>query len=144
MIRNKIVRRCVIVVMVGIASACHRGSKGPSAVTPEENAIPPVNSVRGLVDAMRDKYAEKWYKSLSFTQVNKYTIGGKEQSSEWIENLSVPAKLRIDFLPLSQKSGLLIDNSRVSTFSAGKRVETRKLFQPRPFLTSDIYVQSTG
>jgi hypothetical protein len=93
---------------------------------------------------MRDKYAETWYKSLSYTQVNRYTIAGKEQSSEWVENLSVPGKLRIDFLPLSQKSGLLIDNSRVSTFSSGKRIDTRRLYQARPLLISDIYVQSAA
>jgi hypothetical protein len=122
------------------SAACHRGGNTPSEITPEESKVPAVSSVSGLVQAMRDKYAETWYKSLSFTQVNRYTIGGKEQKSEWLENLSVPAKLRIDFLPLTQKSGLLIDNSRVRTFSAGKQIDSRRLFQPRPLLLSDIYV----
>jgi hypothetical protein len=139
---TKLVRSCILIL--GFSAACHRGSGNPEEITPKESSIPAVNTVSGLVDAMRDKYAEKWYKSLSFTQVNKYSIGGKEQSSEWVENLSVPAKLRIDFLPLSQKSGLLVDNSRVSTFSAGKRIDTRRLYQARPFLISDIYAQPTA
>jgi hypothetical protein len=142
MINKQVMRGAAIVFVIGWTVACHRGPKGSDGVTPEGASTPDVKTVSGLVNAMRDKYAENWYKSLSFTQVNKYTIGGKEQTSQWVENLSVPAKLRVDFLPLSQKSGLIIDNSRVSTFSAGKRVDSRRLFQARPFLISDIYVQS--
>lgn len=128
------------VVSSGALAACHRGQKKPATVTPVETTIPAVSSVSGLVQAMRERYEGKWYKSLSFTQVNRYTIGGKEQKSEWIENLSVPSRLRIDFLPRSQKSGLLIDNSRVRTFASGKQIDSRRLFQARPFLISDVYV----
>lgn len=142
MIKNRIIGSFAFALI--LVAACHRGGKGSDTVSPRESAIPPVNSVSGLVNAMRDRYAETWYKSLSFKQINRYTIGGKEQSSEWIENLSVPAKLRIDFLPLSQKSGVLIDNSRVSSFAAGKRVDVRRLYQARPFLISDIYVLPTA
>lgn len=139
MTTKEFLRTGIFAFLVGVSAACHRGGKTPSEISPDESKTE-VNSVSGLVQAMRDKYAENWYKSLSFTQVNKYTIGGKEQKSEWVENLSVPSKLRIDFLPLSQKSGVLIDNSRVRTFSAGKQIDTRRLFQPRPFLISDVYV----
>ena len=140
MMKIRMVRRWALITML-VTVGCHRGSGSREEITPKEPTIPAVNTVSGLVDAMRDKYAEKWYKSLSFTQVNRYTIGGKEQSSEWVENLSVPARLRIDFLPLSQKSGVLVDNSRVSSFAGGKRVDTRRLYQARPLLISDIYVQ---
>ncbi len=138
--RQKVFCTGLAAMMFAGASACHRGPKVIEPVTPAEAAIPPVNSVSGLVEAMRERYEGKWYKSLSFTQINRYTIGGKEQKSEWIENLSVPARLRIDFLPLSQKSGVLIDNSRVRTFASGKQIDSRRLFQARPFLVSDVYV----
>jgi hypothetical protein len=143
MIERHTLRRTAVLLLMTLTAACHRGPKGAGDVTPAEEAAA-IKSVSGLVNAMRDKYAENWYKSLSFTQVNTYTIGGKEQSSQWVENLSVPAKLRVDFLPLSQKSGLIIDNSRVSTFASGKRVDSRRLYQPRPLLISDIYVQSAA
>lgn len=137
---NKLALKWTAALFLVGAAACNRGSKAPAKITPGESAIPRVNTVSGLVQAMRDRYEGKWYKSLSFKQVNRYTIGGKEQKSEWIENLSVPARLRIDFLPLSQKSGVLIDNSRVRTFAGGKQIDTRRLFQARPFLVSDVYV----
>ncbi len=138
--RNKLALKWTAALFLVGAAACHRGSKAPAEITPAESANPRVNSVSELVQAMRARYDGKWYKSLSFTQINRYTIGGKEQKSEWIENLSVPARLRIDFLPLSQKSGVLIDNSRVRTFASGKQIDTRRLFQARPFLVSDVYV----
>lgn len=137
--RTKFILRFAFLAALFAVSACNRGRKDQGAITPDESGAT-VRTVSALVQAMRDKYAETWYKSLSFTQVNRYTIGGKEQKSEWVENLSVPAKLRVDFVPLSQKSGLLIDNSRVMTFASGKRIDTRRLFQARPFLISDIYV----
>ncbi len=127
-------------VVLWATAGCHRGPRNPAETKPAEVAIPPVNSVSALVQAMRERYEDKWYKSLSFTQINRYTIGGKEQKSEWVENLAVPGKLRIDFLPLSQKSGVLIDNSRVRTFASGKQVDSRRLYQARPFLVSDVYV----
>lgn len=137
---RKPVHGVVLFAIVAALSACHRGRREPGAVatgTPERNAI---TSLSGLLSAMRERYAGNWYKSLSFTQVNKYTLGGKEQKSEWIENLSVPGRLRIDFVPTVQKNGLLIDNNRVTTFVNGRRVDSRRQIQPRPFLSSDIYV----
>lgn len=125
-------------MLAGIA-ACRRGSSKPDVITPATIERESVNSVSGLVRLMRERYAGKWYKSLSFVQVNRYTISGKEQKSEWVENLLVPGKLRIDFVPLSQKSGLLIDNNRVTTFVNGRRVDSRRQIQPRPFLTADVY-----
>ena len=139
---RRTIQRFTCAALIVLTAACHRGGKAPVSVTPEKAAAAPINSVSRLVQAMRNKYAENWYHSLSFTQVNRYTLGGKEQKSEWLENLSVPGKLRIDFLPSSQKSGVLVNNSRVLTFSGGKRVDTRRMYQARPFLTSDIYVLS--
>jgi hypothetical protein len=89
---------------------------------------------------MHDRYAGKWYKTLTFDQTNTfYTSGGKEQKSQWVQRLRVPGKLRIDFLPLSSKSGMLIQNNRVTTFDNGRRVETRRAIQPVLTLTGDVY-----
>ena len=88
---------------------------------------------------MRDRYAGKWYRTLSFTQTNTYTLTGREQTSKWQEHLSVPGKLRIEFLPATTRSGILIDNSRVITFDNGRRVDSRRAIQPRVLLTADVY-----
>ena len=89
---------------------------------------------------MHDRYAGRWYSTLRFEQSNTfYTSSGREEKSRWVENLSVPGKLRIDFQPLASKSGMLILNNRVTTFDNGRRQETRRSIQPILTLTADVY-----
>lgn len=89
---------------------------------------------------MHDRYAGKWYRTLRFEQSNTfYTQSGREEKSRWVEHLSVPGRLRIDFMPLSSRSGLLILNNRVTSFDNGRRVETRRSIQPLLTLTADVY-----
>jgi nitrite reductase/ring-hydroxylating ferredoxin subunit len=63
---------------------------------------------------MRQKYNAQWYKTLSFTQNNTlYSArGGAPTNSQWREQIAVPGKLRIDYMPLTQRSGVLFDGSR--------------------------------
>lgn len=124
-----------------LAAACAKKVHEPEApapvAAPEKTGI---NSSRKLVTEMHDRYARKWYKTLTFQQTNTfYTSGGKEQISRWMQRLSVPGRLRIDFLPLSAKSGLLIQNNRVITFDNGRRVDSRRAIQPVLTLTGDVY-----
>jgi|SRR5687768_1501991 len=99
-----------------------------------------ITSSRELVREMHDRYAGKWYRTLKFEQSNTfYTSAGREEKSRWVEHLSVPGRLRIDFEPLESKSGLLILNNRVTTFDNGRRVDTRRAIQPILTLTADVY-----
>jgi len=112
-------------------------SAGPA---PAKRAETGISTSGGLIREMHDRYAGKWYKTLTFNQTNTfYTSGGKEQKSQWVQRLRVPGKLRIDFLPLSSKSGMLIQNNRVITFDNGRRVENRRAIQPVLTLTGDVY-----
>ncbi|HVF41163.1 MAG TPA: hypothetical protein VM939_14770 [Gemmatimonadaceae bacterium] len=89
---------------------------------------------------MHDRYSGKWYTTLKFDQVNTfYTQSGGESKSRWVQNLSVPGRLRIDFMPLASRSGMLILNNRVTTFDNGRRLETRRSIQPLLTLTADVY-----
>jgi hypothetical protein len=131
-------------VLFSIAAAGCSSAIIPS-VDPEpekEEAPPPasLSSARDLIREMHDRYSGKWYTTLRFEQANTfYTSSGREEKSRWVQNLSVPGKLRIDFQPLSQKSGLLILNNRVTTFDNGRRLETRRSIQPILTLTADVY-----
>ncbi len=107
---------------------------------PEEPAVTNDTSARDLINEMHDRYAGNWYRTLRFTQTNTfYTQSGGEQKSRWVQNLSVPGRLRIDFEPLSAKSGLLILNNRVTTFDNGRRVDSRRSIQAILTLTADVY-----
>ncbi len=123
------------------AAACSNNPPPAQGPAPEE--APPaakVGSARELISMMHDRYADNWYRTLRFSQSNTfYTQSGGEQKSRWVENLSVPGRLRIDFEPLASKSGLLIVNNKVTTFDRGKRVDTRHAIQAILMLTADVY-----
>ncbi len=128
-------------IFVVAAAACAHPPGTVSEPTPE--AAPPSaksNSATELLKEMHDRYAGNWYSTLRFTQSNTfYTQSGGEQKSRWIQQLSVPGRLRIDFEPLRSKSGLLIVNNRVTTFDNGKKVDTRRAIQAILTLTADVY-----
>ena len=106
----------------------------------QEEPAAKIMSSRDLINEMHDRYAGNWYRTLRFTQTNTfYTQSGGEQKSRWVQNLSVPGRLRIDFEPLSSKSGLLILNNRVMTFDNGRRVDSRRSIQAILTLTGDVY-----
>ncbi len=131
----------VAAVLVMSAAACAKVIP-PATEIPRTRESPKaaINSASSLVHEMHDRYADNWYRTLRFEQSNTfYTQSGKEEKSRWIEHLSVPGKLRIDFEPLTSKSGLLILNNRVMTFDNGRRVDSRRVIQPILTLTADVY-----
>ena len=94
----------------------------------------------GLVKAMHDRYAGKYLKTMSFLQNNTaYTTTGQEQKSQWYEHIEIPGKLRIAFLPATQKSGLVQIDDRVASFDNGIRVDFRPSVNPLLLLTADVY-----
>lgn len=134
--------KILFILSVAAVGGCAKNAQKP-AESPEPVAVSEksgVNSARKLIHQMHDRYAGKWYKTLTFQQTNTfYTSGGKEEKSKWRQRLSVPGRLRIDFMPLSSRSGLLIQNNRVITFDNGKRVDSRRAIQPVLTLTGDVY-----
>lgn len=135
-------RKVFITLFVAVAAGCSKNVQKP-AETPAPVAVSEKSAVPGstkLIRQMHDRYAGKWYKTLTFDQTNTFfTSGGKEETSQWKQRLSVPGRLRIDFLPLTSKSGLLIQNNRVITFDNGKRVDSRRVIQQVLTLTGDVY-----
>jgi len=95
----------------------------------------------GLITAMHDRYDGKYLKTMSFLQNNTaYTTTGQEQKSQWYEHMEIPGKLRIAFLPATQKSGLVQSDDKVASFDNGLRVDFRPSVNPLLLLTADVYV----
>jgi hypothetical protein len=100
-----------------------------------------VTSAGELLKAMHDRYDGKYVRTISFLQNNtSYTPNGQERKSQWYEHLEVPGKLRIAFLPATQKSGLVQVDDRVASFDNGIRVDFRPSVNPLLLLTADVYV----
>lgn len=111
------------------------------AVSKASTSTVHVTSSSGLIKAMHDRYDGKYLKTMSFLQNNTaYTATGQEQKSQWYEHIEIPGRLRIAFLPASQKSGLVQIDDRVASFDNGIRVDFRPSVNPLLLLTADVYV----
>jgi hypothetical protein len=89
---------------------------------------------------MNDRYDGKFLKTMTFLQNNtRYTTTGEEQKSQWYEHVQAPGKLRIAFLPATQKSGLVQVDDRVASFDNGIRIDFRPSVNPMLLLTVDVY-----
>jgi len=112
-------------------------------VTPGPPAAPPPPAItdgRSLFAAMQRRYSGQWFKTLSFTQNNTLYTSRGESKSQWRQQLAVPGKLRIDYLPLNQRSGVLFDGARVHTFDNGRAIDVQPGINPVLLLTADVYV----
>lgn len=99
-----------------------------------------VTSTAGLIQAMHDRYDGKYLKTISFFQNNtRYSTEGREQKTQWYEHIQIPGKLRIAFLPTTQRSGLVQVGDRVASFDNGIRVDFRPSVNPLLLLTADVY-----
>ncbi len=115
-------------------------AKKPIPARPSVSAAR-VSTSSGLIKAMHDRYDGKYVKTMSFLQNNtRYTAAGVEQKSQWYEHIEIPGKLRIAFLPATQKSGLVQVDDRVASFDNGIRVDFRPSVNPLLLLTADVYV----
>ena len=113
----------------------------PAAAKPPGAAAIRFTSTGGLVKAMHDRYAGKYLKTMNFVQNNiAYTTTGQEQKSQWYRHVEIPGKLRIAFLPATQKSGLVEVDDRVASFDNGLRVDFRPSVNPFLLLTADVFV----
>jgi len=122
-----------------IAAGCG-GRPATPAATPARPEAPAITDGRSLVSAMRQKYNATWFKTLSFTQNNTlYLTRGGSTNSQWREHIAVPGKLRIDYLPLTQRSGVLFDGSRVHTFDNGRAIDAQPGVNAQLLVTTDIY-----
>lgn len=122
-----------------LAAGCSGRRATPAATSPRPTA-PVINDGASLVTAMRQKYGTQWFKTLSFTQNNTlYSARGGQTTSQWRQHIQVPGKLRIDYLPLSQRSGVLFDGSRVHTFDNGRAIDAQPGVNAILLITSDLY-----
>jgi hypothetical protein len=88
-----------LVIAIGCAS-----SPPPRPAVPE-----PYTSGDQLIEAMQNRYAGRWYRTLTFVQsTSTIAADGAVQNSIWYEAAQLPSLLRIDFDPLEAGNGALI------------------------------------
>jgi hypothetical protein len=91
---------------------------------------------------MHRRYAGAWYSTLALTQRNTlYSSGGRERKSEWLQHVAAPGRMRIDYLPLDTRSGVLYEGDRVHVFVDGRRQSSQPGWNVQLVLTADVYTR---
>lgn len=99
-----------------------------------------IKTSEDLIQAMQQKYAKSWYKTLTFKQqTTEYQADGTTKVSTWYEALSIPGRLRIDFDPVKDGNGILFANDTIYSFKDGAQANTRPFVHPLLVLGFDIY-----
>lgn len=89
---------------------------------------------------MHDRYADKWYRTLTFVQTTTLTRGGGPIVQTWFETADLPGRLRID-TNLGTKSGAMYARDSVFSFADGKLVHADTGYNELLILGFDIYTQ---
>jgi hypothetical protein len=101
-----------------------------------DGAVTKPKNGEDLIAQMRDRYAGKWYRTLTFTQKTTLPDGKVET---WYEALELPGKLRIDVAPLDSMKTILFRNDSVYAFEQGKLKDAKPLVHPLMVLGFDVY-----
>jgi hypothetical protein len=116
---------CIALVVASSAGACVSSSKRTGALSP--------NNGTDVLRAMHDRYAGKWFKTLTFQQATTVTKpDGTKSVTTWYEAVRSPRLLRIDIGEPLAGNGVLYTPDSVVALRAGKVVHAAA--QGNPFL----------
>ena len=95
-----------------------------------------------VIAAMYKKYAGKWYKTLTFVQKTiHHQPDGTTTFEMWHEAMTVPGKLRIDFVDSKTGDGILFADGKIYSYRDGKPATGRPFVHPLMVLGFDVYGQ---
>lgn len=98
-----------------------------------------------LIDAMHDRYATKWYHTLTFEQKSvTHKPDGTDSTETWHEALLLPGRLRIDIGDRAAGNGMLFANNHLYIFKDGKVANQKDFIHPLMVLGFDVYAQSSA
>jgi hypothetical protein len=100
------------------------------------NVVP--KSGEDLVRQMHDRYAGKWYHTLTFVQT---TTHPDQPTETWYEAGTIPGKLRIDIAPLDSMKAFMYVGDSAIVFEGGTRVAARQDRNLLMTLGFDVYGQ---
>jgi len=95
-----------------------------------------------LIAAMHKKYANKWYKTLTFVQKStSIKSDGTTSVETWYEAMSVPGRLRVDIAPLENGRGVMFLDNTQYVFNKNAVARSQPRIHPLLVLGFDVYGQ---
>lgn len=128
-----------LAVVFGVLAAA-----GPPAAAGEakEAADPAVTDPAGLIRAMHDRYAGRWYRALTITQtVTLYEEGEPSGEEVWHEVLQLPGQVRSNIGEAEDGNAEIFRHGTYYWFRDGELVRERNTQHPVLHLGFDVYVQ---
>ncbi len=102
-----------------------------------------ISTPEQLIAAMHDRYASKWYHTLTFEQKSvTHKPDGTETTELWHEALMLPGRLRIEIGDRSAGNGMLFSNNHLYIYKEGKLADQRDFVHPLLVLGFDVYTQA--
>jgi hypothetical protein len=121
-------------LILAAITGCRPGAPPPPAV-PQ-----PYRSGEQLIEAMQNRYAGRWYRTLTFVQATtSIAPDGSEQTSIWYEAALLPSRLRIDYDPIQMGNGVLVRADTQYVFQRGNQVRAIPRTNELLLLGFDIY-----
>src|SRR5438309_2195169 len=115
-------------------AACHRSATVATAPTPAPAPVAARASYatgEDVITAMHDRYAGKWYNTLTFTQkTSRLGTDGKWNVQTWYEAMRIPGQLRIDFDPISAGNGVLYVRDSAFAVTNGRSLRGQASINP--------------
>jgi hypothetical protein len=107
---------------------------------PQPAVREPFTSGEQLLEAMQNRYAGRWYRTLTFVQeTSEFPAGAPEKRSTWYEALLLPSRLRIDFEPIDQGNGVLVRGDTQYVMQRGSVVRQIPRANELLLLGFDVY-----
>ena len=136
----------VAALSIAIFAACSRGpatsAPAPAPATPAR-VSPRFANGEDVVEAMRARYAGKWYRTLTFRQkTSRLLPNGSWKVETWYEAMRLPGRLRIDFEPVSAGNGVLYARDSQFVASNGKVIQSGPGINDLLLLGFDVYENS--
>ena len=122
-------------------TACSRQAQVGGA--PGSSARDAITGADQLVTAMRDRYAGKWYRNMTFVQKSTYLRpdGTVSRVETWYEAGVIPGRLRIDLGDLARGNAVLYRNDSVYSLQDSRVVDRRAGRNLLLVLGFDVYGQ---
>ena len=102
-----------------------------------------IRNGEALVEAMLNKYQNKWYETLTFEQetIRYDTAGNVVSNKKWYEAMRLPDQLVIKFEDFSSGNGMLFRNDSLYQFRDGEIAGSRPMIHPLLVLGFSVYKQ---
>ena len=103
-------------------------------------STPQQKSGEVIIRAMHDRYSSTWYKTLTLTQTTRtHKADGSTQEEVWQEYMKIPAKLRIDVLPVDSGNCFIFIRDSIFVYQQGRLSISRPQIHRLLLLAFDVY-----